>query len=109
LPPLDVEEDKLLPGAPPATVVKPAAVFAGPLLDIEADMPGLLIWYIVSPLGPVDMLVMPPGPVAWVVVPPGPEFRMKLAGRLPLPVVVDGLLPRAAAAAVAAMAGFPGG
>jgi hypothetical protein len=103
LPTLDVEEDKLLPGAPPTTVVKPAAVFAGPLLDIEADM--LLIWYIALPLGPVDM---PPGPVVWVVVPPGIEFRMKLAGKLPPPVVVNGLLPRAAAAVVAVAAGFPG-
>jgi hypothetical protein len=80
LPPLDVEEEKLLPGAPATTVVKPAAVFAGSLLDIEADMPGLLIWYIVLPLGPVDI----------VVVPPGPEFRIKLVGRLPPPVLVSG-------------------
>jgi hypothetical protein len=74
LPPLDMEADKLVPGPPPMTLLKPPAVFDGPLLDVEADMPGLLIWDIVLPLGLEVMLVIPPGPVVVVVLPPGPEF-----------------------------------
>jgi hypothetical protein len=78
LPPLALEEDKLIPGPPPMILLVLVEIFDGPLLAVEEDIPGLFIEDIVLPLGLEVMLVIPPGSEVMLVIPTGPKENVEV-------------------------------